>query len=103
MSEPIEKKQIDLPGEGSSEFLKMVAWIYLVVSILGGLNFIVSGSADRGDYGSEPNQVMINWGIGIIFSGLIFMAFCQVLAAINSNIRTIAQNTSRTSTISEKE
>jgi len=67
------------------------------------LHFIVSGSAEHGGHGTEPNQTMINWGIGIMFSGLIFMAFCQVLAAINSNIRTIAQNTLRTSTISEKE
>lgn len=103
MSETIEKKQMALPGEGSSEFLKMVAWIYLVLSILGGFNFIVSGSADRGDYGSEPNQAMINWGIGIIFSGIVFMALCQVIAAINLNIRTIAKNSFKNSANNEIE
>lgn len=93
-SENNVKLKEELPGEGAADFLKIVAVLYLVASVIGGI-YLMMQKVGASSYSTKSDPTYVAYGIGIIISGIVFFALSQVLAAICYNVLTIAKNSAK--------
>lgn len=92
MTEQVEQtEKQELPGEGAADFLKIIGWLYCLASMFAGLH-LMSQKTGPSVYLAESDPVLVAYGIGLMVSGVVFLALCQVIASICYNVRTIAQN-----------
>lgn len=90
---PKEKLVVILPGESSSDMLRLLAWIFLIGGIAAGIYVIASLSeVPYRTYSTRKDPVIVGYGIGLIVTSIFMSVFSYALAAISDNVRVVAKN-----------
>ena len=78
-----QSSQFVIPGEGAIDVLKALAWVGLVVSMIGGI-WILATFGRIGDYSKNP--IGIGVGIAVLVEGVFSCALFLVIASIAQSL-----------------